>query len=144
MDEKYADLRLENQLCFPLYACAKEIVRRYGPLLDPLDLTYTQFIAMTALWEKRELTVRELGDCLWLDSGTLTPVLKKLENKGYVSRRRSDSDERSVVLSLTPEGEQLRDRAAGIPARAGCCVCLEPEETEQLRTLLCRVLDGLR
>ena len=144
MDEKYAHLRLGNQLCFPLYACAKEIVRRYKPLLDPLDLTYTQYIAMMVLWEKKELTVKELGDCLWLDSGTLTPVLKKLESKGYLTRRRSDSDERSVVLSLTSEGLALQDRAAAIPAQAGGCIRLDAEEAGQLYALLYKVLDGLR
>ena len=144
MDEKFAHLRLENQLCFPLYACAKEIVRRYKPLLDPLDLTYTQYIAMMVLWEEKELTVKELGDRLWLDSGTLTPVLKKLEGKGYLSRRRSDSDERSVVLALTEAGHALREQAAGVPGEVGCCVRLTPEEAGQLYALLYKVLDGLR
>ena len=144
MDEKYDDLRLESQLCFPLYACAKEIVRLHTPLLGPLDLTYTQYIAMLALWEKRELTVKELGDRLWLDSGTLTPLLKKLEGKGYIARRRSDSDERSVVLSLTAEGERLREQAAAVPPQADCRVRLEPEEAEELCALLNKILDGLR
>ena len=144
MDEKFAHLRLENQLCFPLYACAKEIVRRYKPLLDPLDLTYTQYIAMMVLWEEKELTVKELGDRLWLDSGTLTPVLKKLEGKGYLSRRRSDSDERSVVLALTEAGKALREQAAGVPGEVGCCVHLTPEEAGQLYSLLYKALDGLR
>ena len=144
MDEKFAHLRLEDQLCFPLYACAKEIVRRYKPLLDPLDLTYTQYIAMMVLWEEKELTVKELGDRLWLDSGTLTPVLKKLESKGYLSRRRSDSDERSVVLALTEAGKALREQAAGVPGEVGCCVHLTPEEAGQLYALLYKALDGLR
>jgi len=144
MEKKFEQLRLEHQLCFPLYACAKEIVRLYKPMLDPLDLTYTQYIAMMVLWEKRELTVKELGDTLWLDSGTLTPVLKKLEAKGYLTRRRSDADERSVLLALTEAGLALREQAADIPARVGCCVRLAPEEARQLYALLYKVLDGLR
>lgn len=142
MDETYPQLLLENQLCFPLYACAKEIVRRYLPLLEPLDLTYTQYIVMMALWEKREITVKELGEMLWLDSGTLTPVLKKLEAKGYLSRRRSESDERSVLLSLTAGGEALRAEAAGIPARLGECIRLDENEAQQLYTLLYKILKG--
>ena len=144
MDEKYAHLRLDNQLCFPLYACAKEIVRQYKPLLDPLDLTYTQYIAMMVLWESGEITVKELGDRLWLDSGTLTPVLKKLESKGYLTRRRSDSDERSVVLALTEEGKALQDQATDVPMQAGSCVCLSAEEARQLYSLLYKVLDGMK
>ena len=88
-------LKLENQLCFPLYACSKEIVRRYKPFLDPLDLTYTQYITMMVLWEKKAVTVKELGEKLYLDSGTLTPVLKKLESKGYLTRERSGKDEQN-------------------------------------------------
>ena len=144
MDEN--DLRLppDDPLCFPLYACAKEIVRRYTPLLEPLDLTYTQYIAMMALWEKPEMPVKELGRALWLDSGTLTPVLKKLEAKGYVIRRRSESDERCVLLSLTEAGAALRAAAAEIPARAGECICLEKGEAESLCALLGKILNGLR
>ena len=144
MDEKYAHLRLDNQLCFPLYACAKEIVRQYKPLLDPLDLTYTQYIAMMVLWESGEITVKELGDRLWLDSGTLTPVLKKLEGKGYLTRRRSDSDERSVVLALTEEGKALQEQATDVPMQAGSCVCLSAEEARQLYSLLYKVLGGMK
>jgi len=144
MDNDFAGLRLENQLCFPLYVCAKEIVRQYKPFLDPLDLTYTQYIAMMVLWAERDITVKDLGDRLWLDSGTLTPVLKKLEAKGYVVRRRSESDERSVILSLTPEGEALKARAAAVPGQAGSCVRLAPEEAAQLYALLYKILDGLR
>ena len=144
MDEKYAHMRLDNQLCFPLYACAKEIVRQYKPLLDPLDLTYTQYIAMMVLWESGEITVKELGDRLWLDSGTLTPVLKKLESKGYLTRRRSDRDERSVVLALTEEGKALQEQAIDVPMQAGSCVCLSAEEARQLYSLLYKVLDGMK
>ena len=143
MARSYEQLKLENQLCFPLYACAKEITRRYQPRLDPLGLTYTQYLVMLALWEYGAQTVKALGHRLWLDSGTLTPVLKKLEAKGYVARRRSESDERSVVVALTPQGEALADRAAGIPMEMGSCVKLSAQEAMQLHGLLYRVLDGM-
>ncbi len=144
MDEQFPELKLDNQLCFPLYACAKEIVRRYMPLLEPLDLTYTQYIVMMVLWERQEISVKELGETLWLDSGTLTPVLKKLEAKGYIARRRSESDERSVLLSLAPGGESLKAEAARVPARLGECVRLDEGEARQLYTLLYKALDGFR
>ena len=94
--DKFDCLKLENQLCFPLYACSKEIVKKYKPFLDKIDLTYTQYITMIVMWEKREINVKELGNCLYLDSGTLTPLLKKLEQKGYVTRQRSEKDERNL------------------------------------------------
>ena len=143
MAQYYEQLKLENQLCFPLYACAKEIVRRYQPSLEPLDLTYTQYLVMMALWEYEEQTVKELGQRLWLDSGTLTPVLKKLEAKGYVTRRRSESDERSVVITVTEEGRRLCDRAAQVPFEVGSCVKLSAKETMELHTLLYRMLAGM-
>ena len=143
MAQQYEQLKLENQLCFPLYACAKEIVRRYQPSLEPLDLTYTQYLVMMALWEYEQQTVKELGQRLWLDSGTLTPVLKKLEAKGYVTRRRSESDERSVVIGVTEEGRALCDRAAQVPFEVGSCVKLSAKEAVELHTLLYRLLAGM-
>lgn len=143
MAQEYEQLKLENQLCFPLYACAKEIVRRYQPSLEPLDLTYTQYLVMMALWEYGEQTVKELGQRLWLDSGTLTPVLKKLSGKGYVSRRRSKEDERSVVVGVTAEGAALADRAAQVPMSVGSCVHLSAQEAMELHRLLYRVLAGM-
>ena len=113
--EGYEQLKLENQLCFPLYAAAKEVVRKYKPLLDELDLTYTQYIAMMVLWEKESLNVKELGSMLYLDSGTLTPLLKKLEAKGYVTRCRCKEDERNLIIQITPNGEALKEKAANIP-----------------------------
>ena len=139
----YEQLKLENQLCFPLYAAAKELVRRYKPHLDVLELTYTQYITMMVLWEHREITVKTLGEKLWLDSGTLTPVLKKLEAKGYVTRQRDREDERSVVIRLTDAGDALQDRAAHIPLEVGACVKLSPEEAAQFYSLLCKMLAGL-
>lgn len=138
--EQYDKLKLSNQLCFPLYACAKEIVRRYRPYLDELDLTYTQYITMMVLWEQEETSVKELGSKLYLDSGTLTPVLKSLEAKGYICRRRSTDDERVLIASLTEAGKHLRDRAVCVPDRVASCVNLSPEDAQTLYTLLYKVL----
>ena len=104
--EKYDALKLEKQLCFPLYAVSKEIVKKYKPYLDELDLTYTQYITMMVMWEHKEMNVKELGEHLYLDSGTLTPVLKKLEQKGWVKRNRAKEDERVLIVTLTAEGEK--------------------------------------
>ncbi|MBD5470072.1 MAG: MarR family transcriptional regulator [Lachnospiraceae bacterium] len=140
---KYDCLKLENQLCFPLYACSKEVIRRYKPYLDKLDLTYTQYIAMMVMWEKKEVTVKELGECLYLDSGTLTPLLKKLEEKNYVVRNRSKEDERNLIVSVTEEGERLKEQAIQIPENLSACVNMEPQEAQQLYQLLYKLLDGL-
>ncbi|MBR6220272.1 MAG: MarR family transcriptional regulator [Clostridia bacterium] len=136
-------LRLDNQLCFPLYACAREVVRRYKPFLDALDLTYTQYVTMLVLWECPRLTSKEIGDRLHLDSGTLTPVLKRLDEKGLVTRARDMMDERNLVVALTDRGRALRDEAADIPARLGACLPLTGEEAEALRGLLRKLLDGM-
>ena len=136
-------LRLDNQLCFPLYACAREVVRRYKPFLDALDLTYTQYVTMLVLWERPRLTSKEIGDRLHLDSGTLTPVLKRMDEKGLVTRARDMMDERNLVVALTDRGRALRDEAADIPARLGACLPLTGEEAEALRGLLCKLLDGM-
>ncbi len=140
MDQKYDALRLENQLCFPLYACSREVIKRYKPFLDKLDLTYTQYIAMMVLWEKKSVTVKELGGCLYLDSGTLTPLLKKMEAKGLITRRRSGEDERSLIVSLTGKGAQLRDEALDVPVQMAKCVMLEPGEAQELYRLLYKLL----
>lgn len=129
-------LKLENQLCFPLYVCAKEVVRRYTPLLEPYGLTYTQYIAMMVLWEHRSLTVKELGKYLFLDSGTLTPMLKKMERSGWLRRSRSDRDERVVVVSITEEGDRLQDQLTNVPTEMARCLTLQNEETTQLYKLL--------
>ena len=138
-----SNIRLENQLCFPLYACAKEVVKQYKPYLDKLGLTYTQYICMMALWEKKEARVKEIGEMLYLDSGTLTPLLKKLEEKGYVRRKRSSEDERELIVSLTKEGARLEERAGSVPESVGACIKLEPEEASCLYGLLYKVLGGL-
>lgn len=138
--DKYECLKLENQLCFPLYACSKEVIRKYKPLLDALDLTYTQYITMMVLWEYGEMNVKDLGKKLFLDSGTLTPVLKKLESKGYLSRERSKRDERNLIVTISDEGMKLRDRALQVPGQIACCITLSREETVQLYKLLYKVL----
>ncbi len=140
MGDKFDCLKISNQLCFPLYACSKEIVKRYKPYLDPLDLTYTQYITMMVVWEEKEITVKCLGEKLFLDSGTLTPVLKKLEQKGFVKRVRSKDDERNLIITLTKEGEELKKQASTIPAKMGKCVNLTNEEAEQLYTLLYKII----
>ena len=140
MSNKYDILKLENQLCFPLYACSKEVVRRYKPFLDEIDLTYTQYIVMLVMWEKNKITVKELGESLYLDSGTLTPVLKKLEVKGYVSRSRSKEDERNLDVSLTSLGRQLREEAVEIPSKVKKCIDLNSEEALKLYEVLYKVL----
>lgn len=138
--DKYDVLKLDNQLCFPLYAVSKEIVRRYTPFLNEIDLTYTQYIVMMVLWEHKEVSVKELGKKLFLDSGTLTPLLKTLEKKGLVTRERSKTDERFLVVSITEAGMNLRKKAVEIPAKIGQCVCIDQEEAVQLYTIIKKLL----
>lgn len=138
--EQYDVLKLENQLCFPLYAASREVIKRYRPYLDPLDLTYTQYIAMMVFWEQRQISVRELGEKLFLDSGTLTPVLKSLESKGFVTRRRSKSDERVVIAELTDKGEALKDQAVAVPEQMAGCIRLSMQEAVELQRLLNKIL----
>ena len=140
MSSKYDCLKLNNQICFPLYACSKEIIKRYKPYLDKVDLTYTQYIAMMALWENETMNVRELGKCLFLDSGTLTPLLKKLEHTGYIMRNRSKDDERNLVVTVTDKGWELREEMLGVPGSMASCVELEPQEAAELYRLLYKVL----
>lgn len=141
--KQYDALKIENQLCFPLYACAREVVKRYTPFLDKIDLTYTQYIVMMVLWEKKSLTVKELGKALFLDSGTLTPLLKKLEAKGFISRKRSETDERNLIVSITEQGESLRDKAVAVPEKMARCIALEPEEAMTLYRILYKLLDRM-
>lgn len=138
--KKYECLKLENQMCFPLYVCAKEVVKRYKPYLDEIDLTYTQYITMMVFWEHKEMNVKELGAYLFLDSGTLTPVLKKLEQKGYITRKRSETDERVLNVTITQAGEALKEKAVEIPAKVGGCVKLDEAEAMQLYVLLRKLL----
>ena len=139
-ESKYDALKIENQLCFPLYACSREIIKQYKPFLDELDLTYTQYIAMMVLWEHKTMNVKAMGEILYLDSGTLTPVLKKLESKGLVSRQRSTEDERNLVVTITEAGEALKEKAVEVPAAIAKCSNIEPEEAVMLYRILYKML----
>ena len=136
-------LKLENQLCFPLYACSKEVIRRYKPILDKLDLTYTQYITMMVLWEYGSINIKKLGDMLLLDSGTLTPLLKKLESKGYISRNRDSKDERNLIISITKEGNKLKEKAVCVPTEIGKCINLSEKEAIDLYKLLYKLLGNI-
>jgi len=140
MNNKYDSLKLNNQICFPLYACSKEIVRKYKPFLDEIDLTYTQYIAMMVMWEYEKLNVKDMGKLLFLDSGTLTPVLKKLEQKGYILRERDKQDERVLNVTITESGVKLKEKALEIPGKMKGCVELNEEEAAQLYQLLHKLM----
>ena len=140
----YDALKLDNQLCFPLYAAARRVVSMYSPLLKPLGITYTQYIVFLVLWEEDGVSVGGLCRRLRLDNGTLTPLLKKMEDSGWVVRTRSREDERVVIVSLTERGAALRDRAAGIPEQVGSCVGLSHDDAVALYRLLYRILDDER
>ncbi|RDY33098.1 MarR family winged helix-turn-helix transcriptional regulator [Lachnotalea glycerini] len=136
-------LKLENQLCFPLYACAKEVVKQYKPYLDEIELTYTQYITMMVLWEKKSLNVKALGKYLYLDSGTLTPLLKKLEKQGFIKRERSTQDERNLIVTITKEGEALKNKAIEIPAKIGSCINIPAEDAKVLYRILYQILNQI-
>lgn len=139
---EYDALKLENQLCFPLYASSKEIIKKYKPFLDPLGITYTQYITLMSLWEKDNISVKNLGKMLYLDSGTLTPLLKKLESHGLITRERSSTDERSVYIRLTKFGVDLKAKAVSIPLAIGGCINLSLDEIILLQRLLNKLLTG--
>ena len=142
-ERRYDCIKLENQLCFPLYVCSKEIVRHYKPFLDEMGITYTQYITMMVLWERGSVNVSQLGECLYLDSGTLTPVLKTLEAKGLVVRKRSAEDERSVIVEATEAGMALREQAVTVPPRMGACVNLSQEDAMELYRILHLLIDNI-
>lgn len=133
-------LKLENQICFPLYAASRDVIKRYKPYLDDMGLTYTQYITMIVLWEEKTVTVKELGKRLYLDSGTLTPLLKKMEAKGLITRKRSFEDERNLIVTVTEEGERLKEMADGIPEKILACSEISLEEAVTLRALLLKIL----
>ena len=135
-------MKLANQLCFPLYAAARNVTALYTPYLKPLGLTYTQYIVFLVLWEKDGLTVGEIGDTLMLDNGTLSPLLKKMEQAGYIERQRSREDERVVVITLTEEGRALQEKAKDVPGRVAQCIDLPPEKAQQLYELLYELLEN--
>ena len=139
---KYDALKIENQLCFPLYAASRSVIKTYTPLLEKLDLTYTQYITLMVLWDKKELNVKQLGKSLFLDSGTLTPLLKKLEKKGLIERNRSHEDERNLIITITEQGEALREEAVKIPQVLAEASKLSQEESVTLYQLLYKLLEN--
>lgn len=141
MKENYESLKLKNQLCFPLYAASREITRKYTPMLKKLDLTYTQYIVMMVMWENKKLTVGDLGRQLYLDTGTLSPLLKAMEEKGLLTRTRQKGDERVVHIEITEKGENLKEEAAKVPEQMGKCIKLSPEEAKCLYGILYKILD---
>ena len=135
-------MKLVNQLCFPLYAAARNVTGLYAPWLKPLGLTYTQYIVFLVLWERDGVSVTEIGEKLMLDNGTLSPLLKKLEKAGYIQRRRCRDDDRVVEITLTDEGKALQEKAKDVPARVAACIDLEPEKAQTLYALLYELLDN--
>ncbi len=140
MADPYESLRLRNQLCFPLYLCSKEITRRYQPMLDKLNLSYTQYVVMMYFWEMGGGSAKDVSRALLLDPSTLTPVLKKLEQKGYLTRRRDPQDERSLIIHLTEAGERLQDEALSVPEKMANCLGLSADEAIRLGELIGKVL----
>ncbi|MDD3378206.1 MAG: Organic hydroperoxide resistance transcriptional regulator [bacterium ADurb.Bin157] len=128
--------KLENQICFPLYAASRLIIKKYNPLLESFNITYTQYLVLMVLWENNGISVSELGEKLYLDSGTLTPVLKKMESSELLKRERSNKDERSVIVTLTPQGKSLKKRLKDIPNKMGVCINAPNEDIIKLRTML--------
>ena len=141
MKDKYESLRLRNQLCFPLYAVSNMITRKYKPLLDELDLTYTQYIVMMVLWEEEKVNEKLLCETLCLKSNTVTPLLKKLESKGYIKKCKDPEDERNLIITLTKTGENLKDKALEVPKGMACQVNLTKEEAMTLYKILYKMLD---
>lgn len=144
MSDRYESLRLRNQLCFPVYLCAKEIVNRYAKPLGELDLSYTQYVIMMFLWENGETTAKHISDALLLDQSTLTPLLRKLEAKGYIARERCTDDERCVRITLTEAGRKLEERALSVPEQMRCCIGIEREEAEALLTVIMKIIKNIR
>ena len=137
-------MKLDNQLCFPLYAAARTVTNLYTPWLKPLGLTYTQYIVFLVLWEKDGITVTEIGEKLMLDNGTLSPLLKKMEQAGYLERRRCREDDRVVEITLTEKGKALQEEAKDIPAKVAGCIDLPPKKAQQLYSLLYELLESQR
>ena len=144
MADKYASLRLKNQLCFPLYAVSNLITRKYKPLLDKLDLTYTQYIVMMVLWEEGAVNEKFLCQALCLKSNTVTPLLKKLVDKGYIEKKKAESDERNLVITLTPKGAALQEQALCVPESMAKEFHLSAEEADSLYRILYNILDEER
>lgn len=139
--KKTDPLKLDNQLCFPLYAASREIIKLYHEPLSKLGLTYTQYITMMVIWEEKSINVKDLGKRLFLDSGTLTPLLKALEKDGYITRTRSKEDERVLVVELTKDGAELKKKASSIPMEVGQCIQLSADDAKELYRLLYLILN---
>ena len=143
MDHRYHEtMKLKNQLCFPLYAAARNVTNLYTPYLRPLGLTYTQYIAFLALWAGDGITVGELCETLMLDNGTISPLLKKMQQAGYIERTRSERDDRVVVITLTEAGKALQEQTKDVPAKVASCLALPPEKAQTLYGLLYELLDN--
>lgn len=140
-DKKYDSLKLDNQLCFYLYAVSRKIVKTYTPFLKPLGITYTQYITLMVLWEEKEVKIKDLGERLYLDTGTLTPLLKKMEESGLLDRTRSKDDERVVNIKITKKGMELREKCLSIPKKVGSCIKLSPDEIKLQLKVLNNILD---
>ena len=140
MENKYDALALKNQLCFPIYLCSKEIIRKYTPILEELDLTYTQYIVMIYFWETGKSNLKDIGKTLLLDPSTLTPLVKKLEKKGYLTRVRSTVDERNLEIELTTKGKELEDKALTVPKRVEKCIDITEEEAKILYKLMYKII----
>ncbi len=143
MEKENDELKLENQLCFPIYLCSKEIINKYTPWLKEIDLTYTQYIVMMYFWEKEKSNLKDIGKTLLLDPSTLTPLIKKLETKGYITREKSTIDERNLEITITDKGKRLKDKAKEIPKKMGKCIDLSDEEAKELYSLLYKVLNNV-
>jgi DNA-binding MarR family transcriptional regulator len=135
-------MKLSNQLCFPLYAAARNVTGLYAPYLKPLGLTYTQYLVCLALWEKDDVTVGTLCERLMLDNGTISPLLKKMQQAGYIERTRSEKDDRVVLIKLTEAGRTLQERAKDVPAKVAGCIALPPEKAKMLYALLYELLNN--
>lgn len=134
------NLKLENQICFPLYVCSKEIIRRYKPFLDEINLTYTQYIVMMVLWEEKEISFRDLSKRLYLESNTLTPVLNKLEDKGFIVKKKLENNDKNLNLTITKKGQKLKEKAKKIPEKMGKCAIIQESDFETLKEILERTM----
>lgn len=141
--DRYESIRLKNQLCFPLYACSKEIIRQYRKPLEKLGLTYTQYVVMMVLWEDGGMTEGDLGKKVYLDSGTLAPLLKRMEKQGIINRVRPDDNERKLFISLTEKGEAMKEQALDVPKAMNGCIDLPENERKELKRLLDKAVSGM-
>lgn len=140
MSEKYEALKLDNQLCFPLYTASRLVIQRYQPMLKDLDITYPQYLVLMVLWEKDEVNLSTIAEKLQLQSNTLTPLLKRLQQRGFLERKRSETDERNIVITLTEKGKKLKDQACDVPGLLAEQIPLSMEEAKELYRLLYKMI----